>query len=267
MSDQILGIGGRQAQPTSGESPVERFGNGTGLGIQHARQTILRAGGEFSIHSREGVGTIVTLLLPCAEEPLWFARCVEVPEGAVVVSVDDDPSIHQIWAMRLSSAGRSQPQRSKARDSSSQHSNAQYSNAQNSNAQHSSVQHVSLDSKAVAMKWILEHRDLNCVYLIDFEFLGESGDGLDLIEETGIAAQSILVTSRYEEPHVRSRSLGLGVRLLPKSLAAFAPLSFVDRAQNDIELDKAMDKATGHQADIRLADIGTASSSISWRTK
>lgn len=268
MNDQVLGIGGRQVQSKTGESAIERFGNGTGLGIQHARQTILRAGGEFSIHSREGVGTIVTLLLPCAEEPLWFARCVEVPEGAVVVSVDDDPSIHQIWATRLSIAERSRPrdsgvQYANARESGAQDKSSQCPNAQCSKAQNSSIQHVILHSKALAMNWILEHRDLDCVYLIDFEFLGESGDGLDLIEETGIAAQSILVTSRHEEPHVRSRSLGLGVRLFPKSLAAFAPLSFFNRTQSDIELDKA----TGHHADIRLADIGTASSSMSRRTK
>ncbi len=199
MSDQVLRIGGPQ--------------NGTGLGLHHARQTLARVGGEFSIHSREWVGTIVTLLLPCAEEPHWFARRIDVPQGAVVVSVDDDPSIHQIWAMRLSSAERSKSQ------------------------------HIILYSKDSAMKWILGHRDLDCVYLIDFEFLGESGDGLDLIEEAGIAAQSILVTSRYEEPHVRSRSLALGVRLLPKSLAAFVPLSYFNRVQNDTELDRAIEKS------------------------
>ncbi|MBK9041542.1 MAG: HAMP domain-containing histidine kinase [Bdellovibrionales bacterium] len=199
MSDHILRIGGPQI--------------GTGLGLHHARQTLARAGGEFSIHSREGVGTIVTLLLPCTEEPRWFARRIKVPQGAVVVSVDDDPSIHQIWAMRLSSAERSKSP------------------------------HIILYSKASAMKWILEHRDLDCVYLIDFEFLGEPGDGLDLIAEAGIAAQSILVTSRYEEPHVRSRSLALGVRLLPKSLAAFVPLSFFNRVQNDTESDKAIEKS------------------------
>jgi signal transduction histidine kinase len=209
MSDHILRIGGPQ--------------KGTGLGLHHARQTLARAGGEFSIHSREGVGTIVTLLLSCTEEPRWFARRIEVPQGAVVVSVDDDPSIHQIWAMRLSSAERS--------------------GVEHSRPPHSSSQHVILDSKALAMKWILEHRDLDCVYLIDFEFLGESGDGLDLIAEAGIAAQSILVTSRYEEPHVRSRSLALGVRLLPKSLAAFVPLSFFNRVQNDTKSDKAIEKS------------------------
>jgi signal transduction histidine kinase len=232
MDDQVLRSGGRQVQAITSESATERFGSGTGLGIHHARQTILRAGGEFSIHSREGVGTIVQLLLPCAEEPRWFARRIGVPQGAVVVSVDDDPSIHQIWAMRLSSVGRSKPQDSKP----------QHSNAQDLNSQHSSVQHVILHSKALATKWILEHRDLDCIYLIDFEFLGESGDGLDLIEQTGIAAQSLLVTSRYEEDHVRSRSLVLGVRLLPKSLAAFAPLSFFNRVQNDTRLEKEIEQ-------------------------
>lgn len=209
MSDQVLRIGGPQ--------------KGTGLGLHHARQTLARAGGEFSIQSQEGVGTIVTLLLPCAEEPRWFARRIDMPEGAVVVSVDDDPSIHQIWKMRLSAAELSRPHPSASRSSA--------------------VRHVILDSKASATEWILKHRDLNCVYLIDFEFLGEFGDGLDLIEEMGIATQSVLVTSRYEEPPIRSRSLDLGVRLLPKSLAAFVPLALFHKVQNDTKLEKALEKS------------------------
>lgn len=222
MNEQVLRIGGPQ--------------KGTGLGLHHARQTLVRAGGEFSIHSREGVGTIVTLLLPCAEEPRWFARRIEVSQGAVVVSIDDDPSIHQIWAMRLSGAERSKSQQN-------QHSSSEASSVPHSGVRYSGAQHVILRSKASAMKWILEHRDLVCVYLMDFEFLCESGDGLDLIEEAGIATQSILVTSRYEEPHVRSRSLALGVRLLPKSLAAFVPLSFFSRVQNDTKSNKAIEKS------------------------
>lgn len=229
MSDQVLRIGGPQ--------------KGTGLGLHHARQTLARAGGGFSIHSREGVGTIVTLLLSCAEEPRWFARRIDVPQGAVVVSVDDDPSIHQIWAMRLSSAERSSVEHSRPQHSRTQVTNSQDSGARISSSEASAAQHVILHSKASAMKWILEHRELDCVYLIDFEFLGEPGDGLDLIEEAGIATQSILVTSRYEEPHVRSRSLALGVRLLPKSLAAFVPLPFFNRVQNDTKSDKAIEKS------------------------
>ena len=50
------------------------------------------------------------------------------------------------------------------------------------------------------------------VYLVDFEFVGQSQSGLDIIEEMKIAGAAILVTSRYEEKSILQRCNKLGVK-------------------------------------------------------
>jgi hypothetical protein len=47
---------------------------------------------------------------------------------------------------------------------------------------------------------------------------------LQIIEELGLGAQSILVTSRYEEAHIREKCERLGVKLIPKAMAGFVPI-------------------------------------------
>ena len=59
---------------------------------------------------------------------------------------------------------------------------------------------------------------------MDYEIAGASETGLDLIEQLGIQSQSILVTSRYEEPSIRDRCQRLGVSLIPKSMSGFVPI-------------------------------------------
>jgi len=51
--------------------------------------------------------------------------------------------------------------------------------------------------------------------------------GLDLIEELGLGNSknhAILVTSRYEEEHIKIRCAKIGVRLIPKGMAGFVPI-------------------------------------------
>ncbi len=64
------------------------------------------------------------------------------------------------------------------------------------------------------------------IYLIDYEFLGSSETGLNLIEECDLQKKSILVTSRFEEEKIQERCLSLGVRLIPKGLASYIPINF-----------------------------------------
>jgi hypothetical protein len=54
-----------------------------------------------------------------------------------------------------------------------------------------------------------------------------------LIETLDIARQSILVTSRFEEPAVRARCEHLGVKLIPKGLAGFVPIHFAALSHYD----------------------------------
>jgi FixJ family two-component response regulator len=169
--------------------------SGSGLGVYHARETVENAGGKFAIQSQLGAGTMVTLTLPRAAAPRWFVEKILVPAGTSLVSVDDDQTIHQIWAGRLSSAGEA-----------------------------ANVQHLSFSSIEHFEDWATDQPSKAAIFLVDYEFLGQKGTGIDLIERTGIADRAILVTSRYEEPHVRARADALGLRILPKAQASLVPL-------------------------------------------
>ena len=62
------------------------------------------------------------------------------------------------------------------------------------------------------------------VFLIDYELLGQSQTGLSIIESLEISSNSVLVTSRYEEPDIKKRCNELKIKILPKSLAGFIPI-------------------------------------------
>ena len=68
------------------------------------------------------------------------------------------------------------------------------------------------------------HSPLNILFLCDYEFLGSKESWLDVIEDLGLAKQTILVTSRYEEKDVRERCARLKIKLIPKPLAGFVPI-------------------------------------------
>jgi hypothetical protein len=70
---------------------------------------------------------------------------------------------------------------------------------------------------------------------LDYEILGDPKTGLDVIELLGIATQSVLVTSRYEEENVLSRCQKLGVKLLPKNLAGFVPITIKNETETEIK--------------------------------
>lgn len=172
-------------------------GSGSGLGIFQAKSTIEKAGGVFEVSSELAVGTKVTMRLPRADTPNWFLATLKLNAGGIVVSVDDDQTIHQIWAGRLKSAcdGKQRP-----------------------------VEHVRLSTPGQLVAAVKNLPTTNIVYLVDYEFLEHRESGLDLVAKLKLAANAILVTSRYEEPQVRERAQSLGVKILPKGLAPLVPI-------------------------------------------
>jgi hypothetical protein len=68
-------------------------------------------------------------------------------------------------------------------------------------------------------------RDL--LFLVDYELIGAHETGLELIESLEIAPRAILVTSRFEDARIRERCEHLGVRLLPKSIAAHVQIKLI----------------------------------------
>jgi len=173
---------------------------GSGLGLYHAKETMEGWGGGINIDSKVGEGTTIILTLPKQNPPDWFVPKLELHSDSTVVILDDDVSIHKIWEGRLEAL----------------------------KLKNLKVNHFSTPSELVQWTQSTKDKD-NVVYLFDFELIGQEKTGLDLIEGLHIAKQSILVTSRYEEPDVLRQCQQHGIKLIPKPMAGFVPISVVVR--------------------------------------
>ncbi|MGK5090276.1 HAMP domain-containing sensor histidine kinase [Bdellovibrionota bacterium FG-2] len=178
--------------------------DGFGLGLAHAKSTLERLGGCISIESELGKGATVSLTLPRAPAPGWFLEKLTLQENRVLIVVDDDISIHQIWNGRLQSI----------------------------RADQSGIRQVSFSTPDELEKAFQEKSLVDVgTYLIDYEFIGHAKNGLDLIESLGLSGKAVLVTSRYEEAAVAERAQRIGVRMLPKNMAGFVPIHLIQEAQ------------------------------------
>lgn len=178
--------------------------SGNGLGVAHAKKTIESFDGKFEIKSRENEGTMINITLPREQTPNWFVEELQLNQNTQVISIDDDVSIHQVWNDRFKSLAISE-----------------------------SVNHLSFTSTKSFINWFstravdIKEKNSSILYLIDYEFLNETTTGLDLIEKFDIATQAILITSRYDDPQIRTRCEKLGIKLIPKSMAGHVPISQV----------------------------------------
>ena len=181
--------------------------SGQGLGLYHAMSSIEKMGGKLKINSEVGKGTSVTITLPKSSPSDWFVPEIFYDSETCVVIIDDDDSIHKVWDSRFDFL-RIKPEQI-----------IHFSNASDIN------------------KFCTKDKNTfkNILFLCDYEFIGANENGLDIIEQNNISDNSILVTSRYEEKGVKEKCKKLGVKLLPKGLAGFVPVSILQ--QSKIEYD------------------------------
>jgi hypothetical protein len=174
---------------------------GSGLGLYHARTSLESWGGSLDIDSTPGTGTTIALRLPVSPPPAWFLPDLELKAHSQIVILDDDQSIHQVWQGRMESAGATE------------------------HGIH--LIHFSTPDQIRAWHQSRSNEELKRAtrYLVDYEIIGAAESGLDIIEKLGIANQSVLVTSRYEEPAIRTRCEALSLKLLPKGLAGFVTIA------------------------------------------
>lgn len=168
---------------------------GSGLGLHHARQAMAAMGGSLRVESTPSQGTKISLTWPATPPPAWFINKLVVGKRQIV-SIDDDDTIHMVWKERFKNLVPLENQRL-------------------------------FSSPEQFLTWYESNRPpvQDTLFLVDYEFLNHREKGLDLVEQLGIARSSVLVTSQFDEPMIRSRAEKLGVRILPKNLAQFIPLS------------------------------------------
>ena len=171
--------------------------HGQGLGLLHARQAINRWGGEMLFRARAGGGTEVVLQLHCGTAPAWFCRHLCFAAEETLVVVDDDPTIHDLWRMRLGPYLR---------------------------RERLSLLHASTLPDFVRLVAQTASEGTRRQFLVDHEFFDSIDVGLEVAWAQGVARETTLVTGHYHRPSLQDRCLDLGTKLLPKALAASTPL-------------------------------------------
>ena len=172
---------------------------GSGLGLYHARITAEGWGGTLKISSEAVNGTTITVTLPKAEPPDWFVPKLELSAGKAVVVLDDDSTIHQVWKGRFES----------------------------SRVKEHGVETFSFSTSAQLHDWVKNNpaKAETATYLLDYELLGHVETGLVVAEQLNVTRQSILVTSRWEEPQILAECKHLKIRLIPKGLSGLVPIT------------------------------------------
>lgn len=175
---------------------------GNGLGVASSHEYVSQWGGELTYTSALGEGTTARVVLPQAEPPAWFAPSIDLSGVRRIIILDDDQSIHEVWKDRFN------------------------------HLQELQAEAMHLASPAHLAEALRGCPPAQLLCLVDFEYLGSSVNGLDVIEANGIAARAYLVTSRYDEERVVERCLRLGVRIIPKLVAGHLPICLRDERPN-----------------------------------
>ena len=170
---------------------------GTGIGLSSSVEQLRLWQGEVHIASQVGQGTELTFTLPACAAPSWFASAVVVDPARTIVVLDDEKFIATMWQQRLvAECGKP-------------------------------LHIVTFRRCSDFVTYLTAHRESIGLCLIDYEFLDDKRNGIDLIEQLDISDMAILVTSHVEEDAVRVRSAQLGLKILPKNAAVTIPIRTV----------------------------------------
>ncbi len=171
--------------------------SGSGLGLYHAKKTMEEFDGKLKITSELNKGTEVTLIFPHTSVPKWFYPKFEIANNTILIILDDDVTIHQLWNERFK---KLEPK----------------------------ISIINFTTPNDFLDW-----HSNCptesgpfLYLFDLEFLGSNKTGIKIIDECNIQKNSVLVTSHFENIDVHATCEKLGIKIIPKDLAVFVPIIF-----------------------------------------
>jgi len=178
---------------TLGRKGVSHGKSGSGLGLYQAKNAVTASSGEFQLTSTEGSGTRVKMSFESAPVPKWFLGTISIPQDSMIITIDDDVAIHALWKDRISDRRLAQ-----------------------------------FSSLAKLEEWLQseEGKAGRRLFLFDYEFHGANESGLDVIDRLGIGPESVLITSRFEDPPIQQRCGRMGVKMVPKGLASLVPMSF-----------------------------------------
>ena len=169
---------------------------GNGLGLSHAKKTIEALGGSIRLISSLGHGTQVLMTLPSVKPPSWLISNIEVSPSTPIAILDDDPSVHGAWDNRLDEVSK----------------NLEIHHFYNSSD---------------FLTWYEKQSQSKIQIFSDYELLGDSLTGLDVLEKLELSQPPVLVTSHYENQEIIERCEKNRIKLLPKNLLAHVLIQVV----------------------------------------
>jgi len=194
---------------------------GTGIGLSSAKKSIEAWGGQFSIQSQAGKGTIVTITLSETPPPLWFTPELIIKQNTTVVLLDDDNLIHEIWNNRFEKT--------------------------------EGVEVIHFYDPNAFLEWHNHHQNREAFFLIDYELIGSPFNGLDIMEKANIVHRSVLVTSRYDDSEVQSRIKKIKAKLIPKTFAVHIPIRILCETPDLIFVDDSTYLTEAWEAHAKLS--------------
>ncbi len=180
--------------------------SGNGIGLMHAKEMIESWGGDFVLTSKVGEGTKVTLSLPPAKAPDWFVSEIRVSSDVSIGILDDYDSVHDAWKQRLSEVSKD-------------------------------LQIYHFGTSQSFIDWYQSQVKPVQVFS-DYELLGDTMTGLEVLEKLELGKNALLVTSHYENPDILERCQKRGIRLLPKNLLAHVPITATSSKKKKAELKR-----------------------------
>lgn len=194
VTDNGPGISSAHVGALGNKSATFGKGDGSGLGLYHARNTIESLGGSIQIGSELGQGTTVEMQIPLCECPRWFISEIEVEAGTTVVVFDDDRTICRVWEQKFSPLMKDN---------------------------RVTVLHF-VDQEGFLVWWTAL-RPQKVLFLVDYDLSEDKKGGFPL-ENVELARSTILVTNYHDELTVREKCLEMGIKLMPKSMVWMVPV-------------------------------------------
>jgi len=180
--------------------------DGTGLGLFHALSTLKKWSASIECNSIRDDSTTFTITLPKSDPIDTFVPEIIFRRESRIIIIDDDISIHNIWRGRLKSAG-----------------------LRSSQVTYYSQPSAFLKGNPLA----LSKHD---VLLVDYEFIGSDMTGLELglkIAHTNF----YLITSRYDESHIKNTCKVSKIALIDKGMIGFIPITISEEGEHIVLID------------------------------
>ncbi|MCW5589343.1 MAG: HAMP domain-containing histidine kinase [Legionellales bacterium] len=178
---------------------------GSGLGLQHARDFMKNAAAKFDIQSTERIGTTIHLQFKRSASPPWLADKISIKKQSTIIILDDDVSIHGAWDRYFADR-----------------INVEYG-----------INILHFHQAAECILTIKNNFNTlkDVIILTDFELLNQNMNGLDVVEHSGVN-NTILVTSYYDDRKILARAVSLNAKVLPKMLASEIEIEINEQPQN-----------------------------------